>query len=266
MLLETLSILGCLAILLLFLAVFERQKSKVKAEREIRQEKMGRLYYEAYDELLALVRERQHDMNNHINAILGMIYTIDNYEDLVKSQQEYLCEVAEKSREARLLLSIENPLIVGFIYRKIQQAEKNGIRMEYKIAVKEKDIGIPDYELIEILGILLDNAMEALSGSKEETKLIRLEMSSENIRLCISVSNVSRVFTADEIENFFKEDFSTKGKGHGLGLKKLKKIVLELKGEIVVSNEREGDVNFLEFRVLLPEAAADESRSNMGEK
>jgi len=254
MFVETLSVLSCLAMILLFLVVFERQKSRARAERKIRQAQMSRLYYDAYDELLTLVRERQHDMNNHINAILGMIYTIDNYEDLVRSQQEYLREMMGKSREARLLLSIENPLVVGFIYRKVQQAEAYGIRVEYRIAVKEKETGVPDYELIEILGILFDNAMEALITGAEGTKLIRLEMYCENIRLYISVSNTSRVFAADETERFFEEDFTSKGKGRGIGLKKLKKTVLGLKGEIEVSNNREGDVNFLEFTVSLPRA------------
>lgn len=252
MLPETLSILGCLSLTFLFLALVERLKSRIGAEKRARQAKLGNLYYEAYDELLTLVRERQHDMNNHINAILGMIYTIDNYEDLVKSQQEYLCEVTEKNREARLLLAIEDPLIVGFIYRKIQQAEKYGIRVEHRINVKDGETGIPDYELIEILGILFDNAIEALAGSGQEDKLIRLEICCENIRLCISVSNTSRVFAADEIEQFFREDFSSKGKGRGIGLKKLKKTVLGLKGEIMVSNNRVGNVNFLEFTVFLP--------------
>ena len=50
-----------------------------------------------------------------------------------------------------------------------------------------------------------------------------------------------------------------KGKGHGIGLKKLRKIVLHRKGEIMVSNNREGNVNFLEFCVWLPgkESPAD---------
>lgn len=252
MLLETLSVLGCMAIILLILVLYQWQKSRSETERKIRQAKMSSLYYEAYDELLTLVRERQHDMNNHINAILGMIYTIDNYEELVHSQHEYLCEVMEKSREVRLLLAIENPLVVGFIYRKIQQAEQYGIRVEYQIVVKEKEIEVPGYELIEILGILFDNAMEALINSMEGEKLIRLEMGHENIRLRISVANVSRVFAADEIERFFQDDFTSKGKGHGIGLKKLKKIVLGLKGEIQVANNREGNVNFLEFTLWLP--------------
>lgn len=253
MLLETLSVSGCMAIILLSLVLFWRQKSRAEEERKIRQTQMSRLYYEAYDELLTLVRERQHDMNNHINAILGMIYTIDNYEDLVRSQREYMGEVMEKNKEARLLLAIESPLIVGFIYRKIQQADSYGIRVQHQIAVKEKETGVPDYELIEILGILFDNAMEALLHSTEGEKLIRLEMGHDNIRLRISVANVSRVFAADEIERFFQTDFTSKGEGRGLGLKKLKKIVAGLKGVIEVSNRREGNVNFLEFAVFLPE-------------
>ena len=52
MLLETLSVSGCMAIILLFLVVFWRQKSRAEEERKIRQTQMSRLYYEAYDELL----------------------------------------------------------------------------------------------------------------------------------------------------------------------------------------------------------------------
>ena len=113
--------------------------------------------------------------------------------------------------------------------------------------------------MYEIFSHLFCNAMGALVRSAEGQKLFRLEISCENIRLWICVANVSRVFAADEIERFFQEDYTSKGKGHGIGLKKLRKIVLHRKGEIMVSNKREGNVNFLEFCVWLPgkESLAD---------
>ena len=119
---------------LFFLAVNEWQKAIVDAERKKTQLEMNRLYYDAYDELLLLIRERQHDMKNHINAILGMIYTIDNYEDLVESQRKYCDDIVEKNKETKLLLSISNPLIAGFLYRKFQEAQKQKILIESTVA------------------------------------------------------------------------------------------------------------------------------------
>ena len=110
-------------VVLFFLAINEWQKAIVDAERKKTQLEMNKLYYDAYDELLLLIRERQHDMKNHINAILGMIYTIDNYEDLVKSQRKYCDDIVEKNKETKLLLAISNPLIAGFLYRKFQEAQ-----------------------------------------------------------------------------------------------------------------------------------------------
>ena len=92
--LKILPALGCLSVFLLLLVLYNWQKSRAEAERKIR---ISGLYYEAYDELLTLVRERQHDMNNHISAIMGMLYTIDNYEELVSAQRRYLCEVMENN-------------------------------------------------------------------------------------------------------------------------------------------------------------------------
>ncbi len=247
--LKILPALGCLSVFLLLLVLYNWQKSRAEAERKIR---ISGLYYEAYDELLTLVRERQHDMNNHISAIMGMLYTIDNYEELVSAQRRYLCEVMENNEEARLLLSIENPILVGFIYRKIQNARLCGIRVEYKIAAGEGALHISDYTLVEILGILFDNAMEALTESNLEEKVIRLDIVDERIRVRVCVANTSREFAPQEMAQFFQKGYSSKGKGHGIGLKKLKKIVLDLKGDIVVSNNKEGDVNFLEFNVFLP--------------
>ena len=91
-------------VILFFLIINEWQKAIEDAERKRTQLEMNELYYDAYDELILLIRERQHDMKNHINAILGMIHTIDNYEDLVESQKQYCNDVVEKSKETKLLL------------------------------------------------------------------------------------------------------------------------------------------------------------------
>ena len=193
---------------LFFLVIAEWQKAIVDAERKKTQLEMNKLYYDAYDELLLLIRERQHDMKNHINAILGMIYTIDNYEDLVESQRKYCDDIVEKNKETKLLLAISNPLIAGFLYRKFQEAQNQKILIECKVASKDDSYGIPEYELIEMMGILLDNAMEALNEKEETERNIFVEIEDREENFQIMVANKSRYYDPDEICRFFQKDYS----------------------------------------------------------
>lgn len=236
---------------LFFLAINEWQKAIAEAERKKTQLEMNKLYYDAYDELLTLVRERQHDLKNHISAILGMVYTIDNYDELVRSQKEYCNKVMEKSKETKLLLSAGNPLIAGFLYRKIQEAKEKGIDVEYKVIAGGSDFYIPEYELVEMLGVLLDNAIEAEEESEITPKQVHVEIADRSWQFAFLVENTSRVFSQDEIDKFFQKDFTSKGKGHGIGLTKLKKMVHEMGGDLIVTNSTIDGMNYLRFGVMI---------------
>lgn len=238
-------------IILFFLAIYEWQKAIADAERKKAQLEMNKLYYDAYDELLTLVRERQHDLKNHISAILGMVYTIDNYDELVRSQKEYCNKVMEKSKETKLLLSAGNPLIAGFLYRKIQEAKEKGIDVEYKVIAGGSDFYIPEYELVEMLGVLLDNAIEAEEESEITPKQVHVEIADRSWQFAFLVENTSRVFSQDEIDKFFQKDFTSKGKGHGIGLTKLKKMVHEMGGDLIVTNSTIDGMNYLRFGVMI---------------
>lgn len=238
-------------LLLFFLTFNEWQKAITEAERKKTQLEMNKLYYDAYDELLTLVRERQHDLKNHISAILGMVYTIDNYDELVRSQKEYCNKVMEKSKETKLLLSAGNPLIAGFLYRKIQEAKEKGIDVEYKVIAGGSDFYIPEYELVEMLGVLLDNAIEAEEESEITPKQVNVEIADRSWQFAFLVENTSRVFSQDEIDKFFQKDFTSKGKGHGIGLTKLKKMVHEIGGDLIVTNSMIDGMNYLRFGVMI---------------
>lgn len=238
--------------------IYEWQKSRVDAEKKKAQLEMNRLYYDAYDRLIMLVRERQHDMKNHINAILSMIYTTNNYDELAAKQRDYCGYVMEQNEKTRLVLSAGNPLIAGFIYSKIQEAEGNEIEVDYQIEINKEISNIPEYELVEMMGILVDNAMDALinpnedgSGGKQIRKIYFSIKDTEKY-VEIVVANTSNPYEEDMTERFFETGYSSKGKERGIGLSKLKRMVHEKKGEIMVSNELYDERNYLMFTVTIP--------------
>lgn len=234
-----------LFVLLFFIGICEWYKAKREADFRKEQLKREWQYYEAYEELIGLIRERQHDLKNHISAILGMAYTVDNYEDLVRMQKEYCKEIADKGKEAKILLSSESPLIAGFLYKKMQEAEEMGIWVELQTDMSGWRLWTTKYEIVEVLGILLDNAMEALEKNDVYEKMMYLCLANNDI----IVANTSSFFDAVEVEKFFSGSFSSKGRDRGVGLAKLKKIVSSAGGNIIVSNEEYHKTNFLQFRI-----------------
>lgn len=79
-------------VLFLVLMIWEWQKMRTESEKRRTQLQLNGIYYEAYEGLIQSIRERQHDFKNHLNAIEGMIYSINNYDELV-SEQKNICIV-----------------------------------------------------------------------------------------------------------------------------------------------------------------------------
>ncbi|MCM1264253.1 MAG: GHKL domain-containing protein [Butyrivibrio sp.] len=252
-------------ILIFLFIIYEWQKSRLEAEKRKAQLEMNSLYYGAYDKLIMLVRERQHDMKNHINAILSMIYTTDNYEELAEKQKEYCGYVIEQNEKTKLVLTSGNPLVAGFMYSKIQEAESKNIEVEYKIEIGKETLAVPEYELVEMMGILTDNAIEALNNFNVDTedgnhiKKIYFSIKEMEEYIELIVANTSAYYEEDMTEHFFESGYSSKGKGRGIGLYKLKRLVHERNGNIIVSNEMHSDENYLTFTISIPKEKRQKS-------
>lgn len=239
--------------LIFLFIVYEWQKSRMDAEKKKAQLEMNRLYSEAYDQLIMLVRERQHDMKNHINAILSMIYTAEDFDELITKQKEYCGYVIEQNERTKLVLSSGNPLIAGFLYSKIREAESYNIVIDYKIGIEKTEMAIPEYELVEMAGILLDNAIEALNNICEEEFIRNIYFSIKDIEdgIRLIVANTSLYYEEDMTARFFESGYSSKGQNRGIGLSKLKRLVQERKGSIMVYNELHNGMNYLTFEIEL---------------
>lgn len=240
-------------VLIFSFVMYEWQKSRADVEKKKAQLEMNRLYYDAYDNLIMLIRERQHDMKSHINTILNLAYTTESYDELVAKQREYCGYVMEQNKKTKLVLSSGNPLIAGFLYSVIQEAESHNIEVEYQIGIRKNETVIPEYELVDISGILLDNAIEAFHNIPEDfDKKIFYSIKETESSIVITVANTSPYYEADITSHFFEAGYSSKGQNRGIGLSKLKRHVQDRKGNIIVYNELRSCNNFLTFVVDLP--------------
>ena len=180
--------------------------------------KMYQHYIQPLEELVKEIRARQHEFDNHLNAVLNMHLTVDSYEELVRRQSEYVKEISREGvSQYLLLLKISDKVLAGFLYSKIVSS-REGIETEIEVRSREIISRVSEHSLIEIVGVLVDNAYEACP---EEGGRVRMILDSRQDHLIFQIFNQHEKISLEEIGHFFENGFTTKSKkrgDRGLGL------------------------------------------------
>jgi sensor histidine kinase regulating citrate/malate metabolism len=210
---------------------------------------MHELYGKTFEGMIENIRIRQHDFKNQLAAIYGMHLTSENFEELVESQKKYCDYLISEGRYDSILTKCNDKILAGFLYTKFTEWEKKGISFKFDIVYYDTKCRLATYELIEVSGILIDNASEyVLSNNVDKTVEFILKDSENAVE--IVCRNQAEYIPIETINKFFKKGYSTKGSDRGLGLYNVKKI-LESKGEIQISNRVINEVNHIEFRIVI---------------
>ncbi|MBO5031461.1 MAG: GHKL domain-containing protein [Lachnospiraceae bacterium] len=240
--------LGLIGIALVAILWVNTEKEKRRKAEELRAYEM---YTKSFEDTIAAIRMKQHEFKNHINAILCMQYTIQDEEELKNAQMNYCQEILRDNSLNDLLKVKMSPVIIGYLYSKFTFAIDKHIFVKYDI----QDISLSEkaavHNLVEIIGILFDNAVEALTSSEEADKQIyvRIGMNEEE-KYFIEIANSSPKYSINEMEAFFQYGNSTKGKDRGIGLYQAKKLAEKCNGIITVENIIYEERNYISFKVI----------------
>lgn len=223
-----------------------------KMELKLREEqlKIASLYEETLYKLNEDVRKRHHDIKNHINAIFSMHYTYNTYEELVANQRKYCDYIVNEGRFDKLL-SINAPILAGFLYYKFQEIEKCGIHIDYRVDFDAEQIQIPMYEIISILGIYIDNARENAESLGANDRKIIVDFYEDNKYIYFKVKNISEYIKYNDIKKLFTSGYSTKGNDRGIGLYTVKEKSEKYGFDILVQNEELENINWIVFGMLI---------------
>lgn len=238
-----------ISLVLIFSVLYMWQKSHYKAKEWEMQLQMHQMYDEGFQNLIEDIRKKQHDFQNHLNAIQSMHYTCTTYEELVKEQQVYV-EAIQTENQYYRMLSIGNSVIIGFLYGKFLQAEKQGITVSYDIRIQELQSRVPLHKMVEVIGNLFDNAMEAIENSEKE-KVIYLELLEESEKIVLKVKNESDYVSQEQKIKMFERGESSKGTQRGFGLTNVKQICQEYNCDLQVKNQKENGKIYLEFQITI---------------
>lgn len=199
-------------------------------------------YLPIIDDLVMEVRARQHEFANKLLAISSLVETADNIQMVREKMHSYVASINLTNSQYELL-NMDHKVVAGFLYTKVKRAEqlKRELKIERTIPVHQ--FKCEDADLIEVLGILIDNALEA---SMRDDK-IYISMVERDGYLELTVSNPASYMSNEQFMKIFELGYSTKSaplNQRGYGLYNVKEIAERYKARIIARNETK-EVNMI---------------------
>lgn len=186
---------------------------------------------ELYNKTLSIlydnIRTFRHDFNNMIQVIGGYVMMKD-----MNGLEKYYSGLLEDCQKVNNLSAlnpeaINNPPIFGLLASKYHIADSKGIKINFEIFIDLNNLKIDIYKFTKILGILLDNSLEAADESEEKTVNILMRQDINTHMQIITIENTYKQKDIN-IDQIYEKDFSTKKRNSGIGLWEVKQIVNKL--------------------------------------
>lgn len=222
------TITSILSLLAYFIISFYSLLSTNKLDTTTRDLEEAQLYNKTLTILHDSIRGFKHDFHNIVQSIGGYADRGD-LEGLRVYYRQLLQDCGRTNNLTALNPEvINNPAIYNVLATKYHKADEIGVQINLGIFIDlnkiEKHMKI--YEFTRILGILLDNAIEA--ASECENKIIHVSFRKEQNRrrLLVIIDNTYKNKDIN-VDKIYEKDFSTKSKetNSGLGLWEVRQIL-----------------------------------------
>lgn len=173
-----------------------------------------------YDNMKAF----KHDFNNIVQAIGGYVDSGDT-DGLKKYYSELQIDCNKVNNLTALSPAVvNNPAVYSLLASKYYKADENGIKINLEFFLDLNTLNMKIYEFTRILGILLDNAIEATIECEEKIINVTLRSDFKVKRQLLIIENTYKEKDVD-IDKIFDKGYSSKEKNTGLGLWEVRQIL-----------------------------------------
>jgi len=220
--------ISILSLLTYFVISFYSLLSTDKLDTTTRDLEEAQLYNKTLTILHDSIRGFKHDFHNIVQSIGGYADRGD-LEGLRVYYRQLLQDCGRTNNLTALNPEvINNPAIYNVMATKYHKADEIGVQINLGIFIDLNDIEkhMKIYEFTRILGILLDNAIEAASECENKVIHVSFRKDQNRRRLLVVIDNTYKNKDIN-VDKIYEKDFSTKSKttNSGLGLWEVRQIL-----------------------------------------
>ncbi|MDP4182600.1 MAG: GHKL domain-containing protein [Bacillota bacterium] len=210
------------AVFILLVLCFYNSIKSSELEAKRQEVEFQKIYIKSLDDIIDGLRGFKHDYNNNVQAIGGYLALND-----IKGLNKYYCQMQSETRKINNTIPLNkfvknNPALYGLLLSKISFAEVKDIQFIINIMDEYNIDNVKVYELCKILGILLDNALEAAYESAKRYVELSIRKDQEGMVIIEIINSFEGELN---IEMIFENGFTTKKNHSGFGLWEVKKII-----------------------------------------
>lgn len=170
------------------------------------------------------MRSFKHDFANIVSGIGGYVQT-DDLEGLKKYYSQLLEDCQNTNNLSALTPElINNPAIYNVLATKYHKADEQGIKINLEVFLDLNTLKIKIYDFTRILGILMDNAIEATKECDEKVINLIIRNEQNKNRQVVIIENTYKNKDVN-LDLIFDKGVTSKPGNTGLGLWKVREIL-----------------------------------------
>lgn len=229
------------SIAITFIFIYEQKKQKDMLEKSLMKEQLDNLkeYTAQLDHDQKEMHKFKHDYKNILNS-LTEIASLNNNDNLRKSinqldvySKNYFDNISMD--DFKNLEYISNPYIKSLLISKLKTMKTNNIDCYFECRNDISTVNINIFDLIRLLGVAIDNAIE--TGKNQKNAKVKIIIINMDNQLEITIKNT--IINAIPIEKITELGFSTKKNHAGIGMVNIQDIKKKYKNLLVNYNVKD---------------------------
>ena len=183
--------------------------------------------------IIDALRANTHEFRNKLHIISGLLQLGENQQAM-----DFISEEAAEKRGQNILRLIQDKTIAALLIGKANRAAELKIDFELRSDsnLPEKNPFLSTKELTLLIGNLIENSFEA-TAEKNGERQVEVFIGVNSQGLTIIVDDTGCGMTEEEISAVLAGAYTTKGAGHGYGMKLIREVVDRHNGFLQIDSE-----------------------------
>ena len=183
--------------------------------------------------LVDALRTNTHEFRNSLHVIAGFLQL-----EKIEDARDFISKEWAKGSGQNILRFVKDKTIAALLIGKANRATEMDIEFSLRSDsyLPESNDFLTSSELVLIVGNLVENSYEAI-GDSPGTRQVELFIGVDRNGLTLSIDDTGCGMTEEQVQKILSSAFTTKGAGHGYGMRRIREVVDRHNGYLQIESE-----------------------------